>query len=51
MIHKTHFLQRHFTHAFSEILVIVQNENPEDINMAYKPQKYTCWYLCIFSLF
>src|SRR5437764_13322747 len=31
MIHQAHFLQGHFTHAFSEILIVVQNKYPEYI--------------------
>src|SRR5258708_106961 len=31
MIHETHFLQRHISHTFSEILFVVKNKNPENI--------------------
>src|ERR1700722_19580828 len=29
MIHKTHFLQRHFTYAFPEIFIVIEYKNPE----------------------
>src|SRR5437899_1463302 len=39
MIHETHFLQRHFSYAFSEILVVIKYENPEYIQHGVKGPK------------